>query len=366
MPKEPSLQDARFVVGAARPNQFPNWSRPEIAFAGRSNVGKSSLLRALLGQRRLVRVSRTPGRTRELNFFEVTLEGTECAFVDLPGYGYAQVPRALRDAWGQLLQRYLVDRRQLAGVVLLIDVRRTPGAEERELLETLAGLGRPVHVVATKVDQLPKTRLETALRQLQRDLDLRTRPLAFSALTGQGSTEVLHRLLRLLRPTAASSPGPAPAPSVPSPDRAFVLARATPADLDQIEAIERLSFRSPWSREMLADELQRAWAFVWVARQADAPTVIGYLDYWVVYDELHLLNLATDPAHRRAGVARRLMEDMIARGRQGSAQLVVLEVRRSNTAAQTLYERLGFQAIGERKGYYQDTHEDALVYQLLL
>jgi ribosomal-protein-alanine N-acetyltransferase len=85
-----------------------------------------------------------------------------------------------------------------------------------------------------------------------------------------------------------------------------------------------------------------------------------------VYDELHLLNLATDPAQRRQGCARRLMEDLITRGRQGGAQLVVLEVRRSNAGAQALYEGLGFQIIGERKGYYQDTREDALVYQLLL
>ena len=129
MPKDtktPNVSGARFVIGAAQASQFPDWQLPEIAFGGRSNVGKSSLLRVLAGSRRLVRVSRTPGRTREVNFFELKLAREPCAFVDLPGYGYAKVPGAMRSRWGQTLEDYFNYRPQLAALVLLVDARRGP------------------------------------------------------------------------------------------------------------------------------------------------------------------------------------------------------------------------------------------------
>jgi GTP-binding protein len=362
MPREILIKSPRFVVGAARPAQFPGWDRPELAFGGRSNVGKSSILRSLMGQRSLVRVSRTPGRTRELNFFEVTLDETPCALVDLPGYGYAKVSHAIRGSWGPTLEQYLVDRRQLAGFVLLLDIRREPGPEERELLDLLAEHGRRVLVLATKSDQVPKNRTEAALRGLQQALDLRTKPVAFSALTGQGKGEVLLRLRKLVAPARPAS-GTLPATPPPPP---LEITRATEADLDAIEAIEQRSFSSPWSRSALAEELERSWSFFFVGRVPGDDRIVAYANYWVVYDEIHLLNLATAPEARRQGHARRLLGDMIARGRAAASQLVVLEVRRTNLAAQALYTELGFQVIGERKGYYQDTREDALVYQLLL
>ena len=126
-------------------------SLPQVAFAGRSNVGKSSLLNALAGRVRLAHISRTPGRTRGIAFFEV--EG-KFAFVDLPGYGYAKVSREERDAWKALVEKYLSSCRLLRKVYLLVDVRRGPGDEERMLAEYLAALRIPYRWVGTKVDKL--------------------------------------------------------------------------------------------------------------------------------------------------------------------------------------------------------------------
>lgn len=204
MAETPNIAQARFIKGAARPEQFPDWDLPEIAFGGRSNVGKSSLLRVLAGSRRLVRVSRTPGRTQEVNFFTVALDGRECAFVDLPGYGYAKVPGRLKQLWGRTVERYVTERASLAGVVLLVDARRGPEEEEQALVDLLGERGCPAVPVFTKIDKLPKTRLQGTLETHQRALGLRGRPLGFSALTGEGRDEVLRRLARLL-------PAPAPA-----------------------------------------------------------------------------------------------------------------------------------------------------------
>ncbi len=149
---------ARFILFDAAGDGWPKVLLPQVAFAGRSNVGKSSLLNALLGRAGLARVSRTPGRTRGIAFFEV--EG-RCAFADLPGYGYARVSREERAAWKGLVEGYFESCGLLRRVYLLVDVRRGPGAEDRMLAEYLAARRIPHRWVGTKADKLgPRERRE--------------------------------------------------------------------------------------------------------------------------------------------------------------------------------------------------------------
>lgn len=209
------------MQGAARAEQFPEWDRPEIAFGGRSNVGKSSLLRTLVGSKRLVRVSRTPGRTQEVNFFELVLDDQPCSFVDLPGYGYARAPGALKSRWSRAVEAYFAERAQLAALVLLVDARRAPGEEEQELIRYLADLNRPCVTVFTKIDKLPKTQLKDALWRAQRALGLTGHPIGFSALTREGLEPVLARLKRLVvqhAETTAGLPLILPPDAVEDPD----------------------------------------------------------------------------------------------------------------------------------------------------
>jgi GTP-binding protein len=202
------ISGARFIKGAAKATQFPDWDLPEIAFGGRSNVGKSSLLRVLAGSRRLVRVSRTPGRTQEVNFFQLRLDDTDCAFVDLPGYGYAKVPGRIKHRWGQVVEQYFAERAQLAALVLLIDARRLPEDAERELFAYLQELDRPCLPVYTKVDKLPKTRRDNLLWRSHEALGARGRPLGFSALSGAGTEAVLEQLQSLVRQQLERMAGP--------------------------------------------------------------------------------------------------------------------------------------------------------------
>ena len=193
---------AEFVTSATEPSQFPEGDLPELAVAGRSNVGKSSLLNALLGKKGLARVSQTPGRTRLLNFFRVTLEGhgTErrdsgIMFVDLPGYGYAKVSKSVRDQWGPMIEGYLRGRASLCGLVLLTDIRRGE-EEEVNLVRWAGGLGLGVVAVATKADKLPRGQSAQALHELENMLGVPV--LGFSATTGEGKDTVWKAIRTML------------------------------------------------------------------------------------------------------------------------------------------------------------------------
>ena len=140
------------------------------------------------------------------------------------------------------------------------------------------------------------------------------------------------------------------------------IAPMVPADLDAVDAIERHSFKAPWPRQVFEDELERTWARVDVARLAGG--VVGFVDYWMVADEIHLLAIATHPDHRRRGIAARLLDHLLAVARAHAARLVTLEVRRTNVPAIALYERRGFKRVGVRPAYYQEDGEDALVMTL--
>ncbi len=197
---------AAFLKTATRRQEWPPVRRPEFAFAGRSNVGKSSMLNALARSNGLARVSSTPGRTRQLQFFEVAVQpspaqrGRIMRFCDLPGYGFAKVPRAERDRWAGMIEEYLRGRPDLRAVVLIVDGRHEPTEGDREALAFLEAAGRPVVVAATKMDKLSKSHRIPAVRTLERGLGLSPGSVVpFSAVEGTGTDALWVRLLALAR-----------------------------------------------------------------------------------------------------------------------------------------------------------------------
>jgi GTP-binding protein len=202
---------ATFVTSAAEPAQFPPPTLPEIAFAGRSNVGKSSLINALTGIGSLARTSRTPGRTRLINWFAVDCTGMggkvgalgPVHFVDLPGYGYADVPVAMRASWQPLIESFLSERKTLRAVVLLIDVRRGVEEEELDFAPWLAEKKVPVVVAITKADKLSKAQRMPVVASIKKALALKRDPILFSAQDDLGREELWRAIA-----SAASEPKP--------------------------------------------------------------------------------------------------------------------------------------------------------------
>lgn len=190
------IRQLEFLGGMAAVGGWrPEPSLPEIAFAGRSNVGKSSLINSLVRRKKLARVSNTPGRTREINFFSVN-----DAFVlaDLPGYGYARISKEARAAWRPLIEGYLRSSPALRGIVQLLDVRHDPTGEDEEMLDFLADLGAPTIVVLTKTDKLkPREALERATA-IATGLGLPDdQVIRFSARTGEGRDELAAAVVEL-------------------------------------------------------------------------------------------------------------------------------------------------------------------------
>ena len=184
------ISSARFVKSAKQPDDFPHDQRPEIVFCGRSNIGKSSLLNALTNSRGLARTSSTPGRTQTINFF---LVDERTYFVDLPGYGYANVSKTTRNSWGRMIETYLTGRKELKLVLMLVDCRIPPTESDRMLKEWLDHNGIPNAVVLTKADKLSKNQLTKALRTSAEILKTKE-TIAFSAVTGFGKDAVLSRI----------------------------------------------------------------------------------------------------------------------------------------------------------------------------
>jgi GTP-binding protein len=193
------ITSVEFAGAAVRPGTYPNLQHPEIAFAGRSNVGKSSLINRLL-DRQIARTSSTPGRTRQLNFFVLNNSVT---FVDLPGYGYAQVSKEERTQWKKLVEHYLIHSRYLRGVVIIVDIRRGPEKEEEALFDFLAYHQRPFLVVATKCDKLKRGQLERQKKVLA-DRLIDSPLLLFSAHDGSGKAELWQALLTLISQAPSS------------------------------------------------------------------------------------------------------------------------------------------------------------------
>ena len=179
------IPQAVFLKSATRPSEYPEpEGRPEIAVAGRSNVGKSSLINRLVNRRQFARVSSTPGRTQLLNFFVIDGRYTLC---DLPGYGYAKVPLAVKKSWGKMIESYLAERLPLQALLLLMDCRREPGEWERQLITFCSYYGRGVIPVLTKIDKLPKSKKKLASLQAAQALGVhRKKIILWSAQTGEG------------------------------------------------------------------------------------------------------------------------------------------------------------------------------------
>jgi GTP-binding protein len=202
------IVDATFVCGVASIDQLPAPALAEVAFAGRSNVGKSSLLNALVGRKGLVRTGRQPGTTRQLNMFSArAADGLEVLLVDLPGYGFAKRSKHEKKSWGPLIEDYLSKRVSLRAVVLLVDVRRGPEEEELELIEFVKSAnapaqGRPARpplgilVVATKTDKLAGSARKPAVLRIGRALGCRA--YGFSATTEEGKDELWRALRRAI------------------------------------------------------------------------------------------------------------------------------------------------------------------------
>lgn len=191
------IRSLEFLGGLAAAGGWrPEPTLPEIAFAGRSNVGKSSLLNRLVRRKAFARVSRTPGRTREINFFKVN--GT-FLLADLPGYGYAKISKERKADWKPLIEGYLKQTPTLAGVVQLLDIRRDPSEDDVAMLDFLAEIGVPTIIVLTKSDKLPRKAAADRVTVIMRDLNLEAdQTIPFSSSTGEGRDELAHALVGLL------------------------------------------------------------------------------------------------------------------------------------------------------------------------
>jgi len=179
------VNTVEFLKSAMLPEQFPKGNRPEFAFSGRSNVGKSSLLNRVLGRKGIAKTSATPGKTQTINFFDVN---ERIYFVDLPGYGYAKVPAEVKRQWNIILHQYLTEREQLKLVVQLIDSRHPPTPKDLEMISLLDEAEVPTLIVATKIDKLTRSERDKNLREIRKVLELESEALVipFSAVTGEG------------------------------------------------------------------------------------------------------------------------------------------------------------------------------------
>ena len=186
-----NLNRAEFVLSAASPKDFIRDGRPQLVFAGRSNVGKSSLINKLLNRKNFARVGNMPGKTAHINYFRVD----SVYFVDLPGYGYAKVPKAERDRWARLMESYFREQLVTAGV-LIVDARHTPTADDRTMADWFRGTGKHLIVAANKMDKLKKSEYEEKLEDIRctLELDADMPLLLVSADNGTGRGELLNLL----------------------------------------------------------------------------------------------------------------------------------------------------------------------------
>ncbi|MCI1923383.1 MAG: ribosome biogenesis GTP-binding protein YihA/YsxC [Lentilactobacillus buchneri] len=183
------VQNVDLTISAVEAKQYPNTRFPEIAFVGRSNVGKSSLTNVLINRKGYARTSSQPGKTQTLNFYNIE---DKLFFVDVPGYGYAKTSKANREKWGKMIEKYLTEREQLRGVITLVDGRHAPTNDDVSMHEWLKYYGIDILTVATKMDKIAKgkwNKQESLIRKTL-NLDANEKLISFSALTKQGKTEI--------------------------------------------------------------------------------------------------------------------------------------------------------------------------------
>ncbi|KKK38268.1 GTP-binding protein [Mesobacillus campisalis] len=179
------VTSADIVISAVRPSQYPEGALPEFALAGRSNVGKSSFINKMLNRKALARTSSKPGKTQTLNFFIIN---EILYFVDVPGYGYAKVSKTERAAWGKMIETYITSREQLKAVLLIVDLRHPPSADDKMMYDFLKHYHIPVIVIATKADKIPKSKWQKHLKIVKETLEFDPDDaiVLFSSETGEG------------------------------------------------------------------------------------------------------------------------------------------------------------------------------------
>ena len=201
------IKKAEIKTLAVRPSQYPPEDKVEIAFAGRSNVGKSSLLNLITGRKNLARVSGSPGKTRTINFFDVTAkvnkedaDEIEFRIVDLPGYGYARVSKKMTDDWGPMMETYLPNRKNLRVVVQLVDIRHEPTAQDVQMYEYLRHYGLSGVIAATKADKIKRSQLGKSMAVIRKTLDLTDEDIIIpvSALKHEGQDKLLDVMERII------------------------------------------------------------------------------------------------------------------------------------------------------------------------
>jgi GTP-binding protein len=196
MPQHQPVGSAEFIGAIGKPGQAPPARLPQIAIAGRSNVGKSTLLNKLVGRKSLARTSKRPGRTQEINFFRID---NRFMIVDLPGYGFAQAPKDVRERWGPLIESYLSNTRELLGIVLLVDARHGLTADDEAMIDYLATTGTPTLFALTKMDKLNRAGQQKAAQKLRGKLGIdEEQLLPTSGRTGEGVGTLWASLLALL------------------------------------------------------------------------------------------------------------------------------------------------------------------------
>ena len=199
------IKNAEITALAVKPSQYPPEDRTEIAFAGRSNVGKSSLLNLITGRKNLARVSGSPGKTRTINFFDVTAKAEEgdvqFRIVDLPGYGYAKVSKKMTDDWGPMMETFLANRKNLRVVVQLVDIRHEPTAQDRQMYDYLRHYGMSGVIVATKSDKIKRSQLGKSMAAIRKTLDLTDEDIIIpvSALKREGQDKLLEVMGQILK-----------------------------------------------------------------------------------------------------------------------------------------------------------------------
>jgi len=183
------VNNAQLASVAAKPSQYPKDGKPEIAFVGKSNVGKSSLINTMLNRKSLARTSSQPGKTRTINFYDVE---NKLYFVDLPGYGYAKVSKAEQQKWTPMIETYLKKREELKFIIMLVDIRHEPGANDKMMYEWLKHYGFEIIIAATKQDKLSRNQVNKALAVIKKSFDLKQGEIliGFSSETKQGKEEL--------------------------------------------------------------------------------------------------------------------------------------------------------------------------------
>lgn len=192
-----NIKNAKYELTAVKPSQYPTHPLPEIALAGRSNVGKSSLINTLLNRKNLARVTAEPGKTRQINFYNID---QTLYLVDLPGYGYARVSKAEKASWAEMIETYLNSRKQLKLIIMLVDIRHAPTDDDRMMFEWLVNQDLSRLVVATKLDKISHGQVQKRLQDIRSTLAMNgSEPLIpFSAVTGRGRDEIWNQIRQII------------------------------------------------------------------------------------------------------------------------------------------------------------------------